>query len=225
MWKEIFSFILSLLALLTSLLFLISLPGVSTSSKTLKELSWLSAKSDGSILGIGNIYAGTNAFFINGIDHDVLKYIDCTDLLDLCDSCSKISTTVTFVLIICFLFSLITLFLSFATICYETNDNRRSVTSIITFILSIVVYTSFDDCYNGFKSSPGLTNDVQIERGFQCILYGLITSGVLGTFSVAAKVFENSKLSPTRSKTVYATNEEFEFEDIKNDEEFQANLD
>lgn len=223
MWKELFSFFISLISLLNNLFFLISVPGISISSKTLQKFSWIKTKSNGEKLGIGLIYAGTNGFLIEGIDKDVIKYIDCKDTFKFCEICSKISTVTTFTIIICLLFSIITSILCFLSIFYEKIEHKRSIISLITLILSIITLTSFNNCYDSFKSSDGIEN-VYIRRGYNCVLYGLITSCFVTVFSISVKFFENYEM-PTRSRTVYATNEEFEFEDIKNDAEFQANLD
>jgi hypothetical protein len=225
MIRELFSLSLSILMFIGMLFILISVTGVATSANTLQKYSWIEAKSDGTVMGIGKIYGGTNAFYITGDDSDVLKYVDCKDLFDFCQSCGNISSSTTFLISITFLFAFITLCLTWSSICYKSNELRRSVGSALTFVSGIIAYANFGQCGKGFQKSDGVTS-VEYGFGYHCLLYGILLCGGVGLFSGIMKLIEEkTSWLGSRTTAVYATNQDFEFDDVENDPEFQANLD
>jgi hypothetical protein len=226
MLRELFSLCLSILMLIAIVFILISVSSVATSAQTLQKYSWIEAESDGTVMAAGKIYGGTNAIYITGEDSDVLKYIDCKDLFDFCQTCGSISSSTTFLISITFLFAFISLCLTWSSICYKSNELRRSVSSALTCLTGIIAYANFGQhCENGFQKSDGVTG-VKFSFGYDSLLYGILICGVVGLSSGIIKLIEEKTTwLSSRTTTVYATNQDFEFNDVENDPEFQANLD
>ena len=95
----------------------------------------------------------------------------------------------------------------------------------LTFLLGVIAYADFDTCTKAFEKSDGVTG-VESSFGYDCLLYGILIFGIVAFFSGIFKfIEENTSWFSSRTTAVYATNEDFEFDDVENDPEFQANLD
>ena len=215
MWNELFSFFLFVLSLLSFFFYLISFPSLSTSSKILLQFSWLKAISDGTIIGKGDIFGGLNGFYIAGIDKEVIKYIDCKDLTHFCDVCGQISSSIAVLLVLSVIFSLISTITCLITICYPSNEKKRSIFLFITTILGLIVAIQFNSCYKGFQTSKGVESHIQLEKPFYCLLCGIIGSFLVFIGSIVLKLAEKYDLCTSRAGTIYATNEDFELPDVK----------
>jgi hypothetical protein len=206
--QQLFSLLLLLMSLISSILFLFAIIGVSVSPISLQKYSWIEAKSDGTVMGIGKIYGGTNAFYITGDDSDVLKYVDCKDLFDFCQSCGNISSSTTFLISITFLSSLISLSICAMTIFSPNNGNRRTFMAFLTFLLGLLVYVVHHKCELAYRSSNGIYHDsVTRENGVWCVLYGFIVAALVGGFSLLVKILESYGVITFRSANIYATTE------------------
>jgi hypothetical protein len=144
--------------------------GASVTKSVLVDLHWITATSEGNpLLQKGDAYGGLNAIYIQGVDDDVVKYVDCADDADLCDVCSKISSGMTIMLAFSVITGLISTICCLLTVCKPRWSLTAVVMALISLVLAASSLGSFDKCFNAYKDQDGFT-DVSYHGGASAVI-------------------------------------------------------